>query len=66
MILILVDDLGYADVGCMGAKDIRTPNIDRIAREGLTLTDFYANAPVGALDFAAALRQVKARPYGAG
>jgi arylsulfatase A len=46
IIFVLVDDLGYADLGCMGAKDIRTPNIDRLASEGLKFTDFYANAPV--------------------
>src|SRR4029453_13960102 len=36
----------YADVGCYGAKDIRTPNVDRLAREGVRMTDFYANGPV--------------------
>ena len=46
VVLILVDDLGYADLGCTGAKDIRTPHIDRLAREGVRLTQFYANAPV--------------------
>ena len=46
IIMLLVDDMGYADVGCMGAKDIQTPNIDRIAAEGVRMTDFYANAPV--------------------
>ncbi|MCI0640231.1 MAG: sulfatase-like hydrolase/transferase [Gemmataceae bacterium] len=46
IVLILMDDLGHADLGCTGAKDIKTPNIDRIAREGVRLTNFYANAPV--------------------
>src|SRR5512137_2771673 len=46
IVFILVDDMGYADLGCYGAKDIRTPNIDRLAREGVKFTDFYANAPV--------------------
>jgi arylsulfatase A len=46
IVFILVDDMGYGDIGCMGAKDIRTPNIDRIAAEGVKFTDFYANAPV--------------------
>ena len=46
IVFILVDDMGYADIGCMGAKDIRTPNIDRLAAEGVKFTDFYANAPV--------------------
>lgn len=46
VILVLVDDLGYADIGCMGCKDIKTPNIDRLASEGVKLTEFYSNAPV--------------------
>jgi arylsulfatase A-like enzyme len=46
VVLILMDDLGYADVGCMGAKDVKTPNIDRIAAEGVRFTQFYSNAPV--------------------
>ncbi len=46
IIFVLVDDMGYADLGCYGAKDIRTPHIDRLAREGVRFTDFYANAPV--------------------
>lgn len=45
-VFILADDLGYGDLGCMGATDIRTPNIDRLAAEGVRCTDFYANAPV--------------------
>jgi len=46
IIFVLVDDMGYADLGCYGAKDIRTPHIDRLAREGVRFTDFYSNAPV--------------------
>ncbi len=46
IVFVLVDDFGYADCGAYGAKDIRTPNIDRLAREGVKFTDFYANAPV--------------------
>lgn len=46
IVFVLVDDMGYADLGCMGSKDIKTPNIDRIASEGVKMTDFYANAPV--------------------
>jgi arylsulfatase A len=46
VVFVLTDDMGYADVGCYGAKDIRTPNIDRLAREGVRMTNFYANAPV--------------------
>ena len=45
-IIILADDLGYGDLGCYGQKKIRTPNIDRMAREGMRFTDFYVAAPV--------------------
>jgi arylsulfatase A-like enzyme len=41
VIVIFADDLGYGDVGCFGATDIATPNIDRLAREGRRFTDFY-------------------------
>lgn len=41
LVLILVDDLGYADVGFNGCKDIPTPNIDRIAQEGVKFTNGY-------------------------
>ncbi len=46
IILINCDDLGYGDVGCYGATDIATPNLDRMAREGMRFTSFYAGAPV--------------------
>jgi arylsulfatase A-like enzyme len=45
VVLILMDDLGYGDIGSYGVKDARTPNLDRLAREGLRLTDAYANGP---------------------
>jgi arylsulfatase A len=46
VIFILMDDFGYADLGCYGGREIRTPNIDRIAAEGLRFENFYSNAPV--------------------
>ncbi len=46
VLLILVDDLGYRDLGCYGADDIRTPNIDRLVGRGMRFTNFYANCPV--------------------
>jgi arylsulfatase A-like enzyme len=46
IVLIVADDLGYGDLSSYGAPDIRTPNLDRLAREGVRLTEFYANAPV--------------------
>ena len=46
IVFILADDFGYGALGCMGCPDIKTPNIDRLAAEGVKFTDFYANAPV--------------------
>ncbi len=43
IVLILSDDMGYADIGAHGCKDIPTPHIDRIAAEGVRFTDAYAN-----------------------
>lgn len=45
-IVILADDLGFGDVGCNGGQHVRTPNIDRMAAEGVRFTDFYASANV--------------------
>jgi arylsulfatase A-like enzyme len=46
VVLILSDDMGYADLGCYGSKDIRTPHLDRLAKEGTRLTNFYSIGPV--------------------
>src|SRR5581483_6903921 len=46
IIFIYADDMGYGDLGCYGAKAIRTPNLDRMAAEGLRLTNFYSVSPV--------------------
>jgi arylsulfatase A len=46
VVLIVADDLGYGDLSSYGAPDIKTPNLDRLAKEGVRLTDYYANAPV--------------------
>ncbi|MBY0503734.1 MAG: sulfatase-like hydrolase/transferase [Bryobacteraceae bacterium] len=46
VVVFLSDDMGWADLGCYGARDIRTPHIDRLAREGVRLTDCYSNGPV--------------------
>jgi arylsulfatase A-like enzyme len=45
-VLINVDDLGYADLGCFGSQVHRTPNIDRLAAEGLRLTNYYVSSGV--------------------
>ncbi len=46
VILILADDLGYAELGCYGQKKIRTPCLDRLAEQGQRFTQFYAGSPV--------------------
>lgn len=48
IIFILCDDMGYGDLGCYGQKYIQTPNIDRMAREGMRFTQAYAGSPVSA------------------
>ena len=45
-VIIFCDDLGYGDLSCYGAKKIRTPNLDRMAEEGMHFNSFYACAPV--------------------
>ncbi|MDZ4760474.1 MAG: sulfatase-like hydrolase/transferase [Alphaproteobacteria bacterium] len=46
IVVILADDLGYADISAYGSKRIATPNIDRVASEGVAFTDGYSAAPV--------------------
>lgn len=46
IIILFADDLGYGDLGCYGSPVIRTPNLDRMAAEGLRFTDFYSAAEV--------------------
>lgn len=46
IVFILADDLGYGDVGCYGQKAFRTPNIDRLAAEGMRFTDAYSGCTV--------------------
>ena len=46
LIIILADDLGYADVGFNGCKDIPTPNIDAVAKNGVKFTNGYVTYPV--------------------
>src|SRR3954471_2839952 len=44
VVMILMDDMGYGDIGSYGVRDAKTPNLHRLAREGVRLTDAYANA----------------------
>ena len=45
-VIIFADDQGYQDVGCFGSPDIETPNLDRMAAEGMKFTDFYSAAAI--------------------
>jgi len=47
-VLILCDDIGYCDIGCFGGQAAETPNLDRLAAEGMKLTSCYAAAPIAA------------------
>ena len=46
IILIVADDLGYGELGCFGQKKVRTPNLDRLAAEGVRFTQSYSGSPV--------------------
>jgi len=45
VIVIVADDMGYADIGVYGSKDIPTPNIDALAATGIRFTDAYVSGP---------------------
>jgi arylsulfatase A-like enzyme len=55
VVLIFCDDMAYADVGCYGARGYKTPNIDRLAKQGVRFTDFYVAQPVCSASRAALL-----------
>lgn len=46
MIVILIDDMGYSDLGCFGGTLAPTPNLDRLANEGIRFRSFYVNSPI--------------------
>ena len=46
VIFILIDDMGWKDISCMGSEYYESPNIDRLAKEGMLFTDAYAACPV--------------------
>ena len=46
VVFVVVDDLGWADLGCYGADLHETPHIDRLAQQGIRFTDAYAAAPI--------------------
>ena len=55
IVIVFTDDQGYQDVGCFGSPLIETPNLDRMAREGMRFTDFYVAQPVCSASRAALL-----------
>ena len=46
VIVLFIDDMGFADPSCFGNPAMKTPNIDRLAAEGIKLTNFYVNSPI--------------------
>ena len=46
IVIVFTDDQGYGDVGCYGAKGFTTPNLDRLAQQGIRFTDFHVSQPV--------------------
>ena len=50
ILLIVSDDQGYPDLGCIGTKPVQTPNLDRLAAEGVRATNFYVTWPAGTPD----------------
>ncbi len=46
LVFVLLDDVGYGDLGCYGGSHIRTPRLDALAQEGVRFTRYYANGPV--------------------
>jgi len=55
VVIIFTDDQGYQDLGCFGSPDIKTPNLDRMAAEGMRFTSFYVGQPVCSASRAALL-----------
>ena len=64
VVIIFTDDLGYADIGSFGATAYATPNLDRLAAEGVTMTDFYVSQPVCSASRASLLTGVYANRLG--
>ncbi len=46
LVMVFIDDMGWGDFSCFGNRDARTPNVDRLAAEGLRFSQFYVNAPI--------------------
>lgn len=46
ILFVLIDDMGWGDFSCFGSSEVQTPNIDRLAQEGIRFSQFYVNAPI--------------------
>ncbi len=46
IIMVFIDDMGWGDFSCFGNRDAKTPNVDRLASEGIRFSQFYVNAPI--------------------
>lgn len=46
IVMVLIDDMGWGDLSCFGNRDAKTPNIDRMAAEGIRFEQFYVNSPI--------------------
>jgi arylsulfatase A-like enzyme len=66
IILILADNIGYGDLGCYGQTKIKTPNLDKLAAEGIRCTSFYAGSPDDMASRAALLTGIEPRHLRAG
>ena len=64
IIVIMADDLGYADAGCYGCKDIPTPHIDSLAKQGVRFTSGYVTWPMCGPSPRAWFRPSPASPWG--
>jgi hypothetical protein len=46
IVMVFIDDMGWGDLGCYGNPDIKTPNIDRLASQGILFEQFYVASPI--------------------
>ena len=58
VVIILTDDMGYGDISCYGQKKYQTPQIDKLAEEGVRCTDFYVPTPYCAPSRATILTEI--------
>src|ERR1035438_3555215 len=59
IVFVLTDDMGYSDPNCYGGNFAPTPNIDRLAKEGVRFTHFYDNAPIRSEEHTSELQSLR-------